>query len=453
MAQGTISNTGNTSMSTALAAGVASLLAVAGSAFAQVPTINLLPPGNSLQLIGLSVSNDGQKVAGFISGNNNFVWRANGSPTIVNFTGGGNTSVSGMSDDGSVIVSEFNSGPLPGYTPGWTQAARVSLPDDQSVATFFPIERPPEAVRCDANGVSVDDVSGDGQVIAVAVWSACRTSPALYSEALGYQFLPKRFNEENQSHKVNSLSFTGNVAAGWRQNGTGPSGRAGVVWKDGQFIDMEPNNSNVFGELFAVSSNGQWAAGQAANRQVYRWSEQTGPEVLGVVDTGGNRPAVSVAGITDNGLRIVGQNSFGLDREAFIWTPQSGGIKLTTWLASRGLNLEAQFITLTSCAGMSGNGRFLTGQYRNDLSGQIGPFVIDLGVNHLACNPADVAGANQSTIADGALTADDIIVFLGWYFASDTRADVAGSNQVTTPDGQFTADDIIVFLGRYFAGC
>ncbi|MCU0689303.1 MAG: hypothetical protein MUE97_06145 [Phycisphaerales bacterium] len=71
----------------------------------------------------------------------------------------------------------------------------------------------------------------------------------------------------------------------------------------------------------------------------------------------------------------------------------------------------------------------------------------------LACGPSDVAGANQSVGADGQLTADDIIVFLGWYFASDVRADVAGPNQSTIPDLQFTADDIIVFLSRYFAGC
>ncbi len=69
------------------------------------------------------------------------------------------------------------------------------------------------------------------------------------------------------------------------------------------------------------------------------------------------------------------------------------------------------------------------------------------------CNQSDVAGPNQSTIADGALTADDIIVFLGWYFAADTRADIAGENQSPAPDGSFTADDIIVYLGRYFAGC
>jgi hypothetical protein len=69
------------------------------------------------------------------------------------------------------------------------------------------------------------------------------------------------------------------------------------------------------------------------------------------------------------------------------------------------------------------------------------------------CSASDVAGANQSVGVDGLLTADDIIVFLGWYFANDLRADVAGPNQSPTPDGVLTADDIIVFLGRYFTGC
>lgn len=66
---------------------------------------------------------------------------------------------------------------------------------------------------------------------------------------------------------------------------------------------------------------------------------------------------------------------------------------------------------------------------------------------------ADVASANQFPEPDGNLTADDIIVFLNWFFRGDERADVAGPNQATNPDGSFSADDIIVFLNRYFAGC
>jgi hypothetical protein len=71
----------------------------------------------------------------------------------------------------------------------------------------------------------------------------------------------------------------------------------------------------------------------------------------------------------------------------------------------------------------------------------------------LSCGPADIAGAGQAVGADGQLTADDIIVFIGWFFAADVRADIATSGQTPTPDGQFTADDIILFINRFFAGC
>jgi hypothetical protein len=69
------------------------------------------------------------------------------------------------------------------------------------------------------------------------------------------------------------------------------------------------------------------------------------------------------------------------------------------------------------------------------------------------CGRSDVAGPGQSVGPDGELTADDIIVFLNWFFAGDSRADVAGPGQSTIPDGEFTADDIIVFLNAFFAGC
>jgi hypothetical protein len=69
------------------------------------------------------------------------------------------------------------------------------------------------------------------------------------------------------------------------------------------------------------------------------------------------------------------------------------------------------------------------------------------------CTQSDVAGPGQTIGADGDLTADDIIVFVNWFFAADARADVAGQGQTVGADGQFTADDIILFVNRFFAGC
>jgi hypothetical protein len=85
-----------------------------------------------------------------------------------------------------------------------------------------------------------------------------------------------------------------------------------------------------------------------------------------------------------------------------------------------------------------------------------GPRVLNIRTNiplPTCASAADIAGANQSAVPDDALTADDIIVFLGRYFAGDARSDVAGANQVSGGDGALTADDIIWFLGAYFGGC
>jgi hypothetical protein len=98
------------------------------------------------------------------------------------------------------------------------------------------------------------------------------------------------------------------------------------------------------------------------------------------------------------------------------------------------------------------------GRYRCVVSTPCGSVTSTAGVLTFATcgcngNPSDVAGPGQSIGADGALSADDIIVFNNWFFAGDRRADVAGLGQSTVPDGELTADDSIVFLNRFFAGC
>jgi 1,4-alpha-glucan branching enzyme len=69
------------------------------------------------------------------------------------------------------------------------------------------------------------------------------------------------------------------------------------------------------------------------------------------------------------------------------------------------------------------------------------------------CLLADIAGPGQTIGCDRQLTADDIIVFVNWFFGADARADISGSGQTPGADGQFTADDLIVFINRFFAGC
>lgn len=113
--------------------------------------------------------------------------------------------------------------------------------------------------------------------------------------------------------------------------------------------------------------------------------------------------------------------------------------------------LPSQFISSTADA-ISDDGEWLyvVGSASSDLFGATQAVSWK---RRLRCSLSDVAGPNQLMVADGELTADDIVVFLAWFFADDTRADVSGPNQSVGADGQFSADDIIIFLNRYFTGC
>jgi len=70
-----------------------------------------------------------------------------------------------------------------------------------------------------------------------------------------------------------------------------------------------------------------------------------------------------------------------------------------------------------------------------------------------ACGLSDIAGPGPTVRPDGELTADNIIVFIGWFVIGDLRADIARSGQLPTPDGKLTADDVILFVQRLTAGC
>jgi hypothetical protein len=80
-----------------------------------------------------------------------------------------------------------------------------------------------------------------------------------------------------------------------------------------------------------------------------------------------------------------------------------------------------------------------------------GPFVLSFTAR--PCNLADIAGPGQSPGGDFELTADDVIVFINWFSASDTRADIAGPGQTPGSDTEHTADDLILFMSRFFTPC
>jgi hypothetical protein len=70
------------------------------------------------------------------------------------------------------------------------------------------------------------------------------------------------------------------------------------------------------------------------------------------------------------------------------------------------------------------------------------------------CNLADIATVGGTLTPDGLLTADDIIAYIGAFFANNIAvADLVTVGGNRPGDGLITADDLIYFLGQFFSPC
>ena len=68
-------------------------------------------------------------------------------------------------------------------------------------------------------------------------------------------------------------------------------------------------------------------------------------------------------------------------------------------------------------------------------------------------NAVDLVGVGGAGFADGRVTADDLIAYLGRDFAGDLLADLTGPGGATGPDGVLTSDDMVLAVADFFAGC
>jgi hypothetical protein len=118
---------------------------------------------------------------------------------------------------------------------------------------------------------------------------------------------------------------------------------------------------------------------------------------------------------------------------------------LTPMLRDIGLPTERAPFNAITCLGEDNQGEVFLVEY---LGGRISK-IVPQGVQPAL---ADVAGSGQIVGPNGQLTADDIIVYLNWFFAGDGRADLGGPGQSPRPDRRLTADDIILFINSFFAG-
>lgn len=69
------------------------------------------------------------------------------------------------------------------------------------------------------------------------------------------------------------------------------------------------------------------------------------------------------------------------------------------------------------------------------------------------CGPMDIVGQGGSAGYDGALTVDDLVAYLAYFFAGNPIADITALGGTDVPDGQITVDDLVAALRLFFSGC
>lgn len=250
-------------------------------------------------------------------------------------------------------------------------------------------------------------VSDNGIAVGLAYDETNNPIAFRWTSAEGMTRLP--VNRPDTYSRANGISRDGSVIYGWNDQDTGY--RSGVIWVDGQPIDLVDADGNPIGEALAASADGSVVVGAnyatANGNEAWRWTAATGAQPIGVlagapsairskvrmtppvqnvrserVDVRrGNGPdgfffaqAYAFA-VSDNGNVIVGASGTFPNRDATIWTPATGMQYLRDYAPAHGVAIPANWYLGTALA-VSADGQTIGG-WGVDPSNALNSFVLD----------------------------------------------------------------------------
>jgi len=352
------------------------LLITSATALAE-PTLTSL--GSSTQVT--SISGDGSVVVG-IAGGSVFRWTESTGTVSIGGSSNGNPSVS---LDGLTIV-----GTSVDSLSGLETAAIW-----QSGTNWLNIGGIPGGSPSGSSLSSGWGVSGDGSVVVGLGWIDAGTAHGFrWDWATGVVDLGSTV--AGQSCRANEVSGDGQRVVGWQESSSGSWN--GVYWEGGIQVPITTSGGGSVGDANALNSDGSVIVGAFLGSQAWRWTESTGAVPIGVLP-GWNFKGYAFD-VTEGGDIVVGACGFGWDRDAFIWTQDTGMLKLDTWLSDQGLDLSGW--DLGSATGISDDGSVITGWGFGP--GGIEGWIVTLEED----SPADING-------DGAVDVNDLLMVIsGW---------------------------------------
>ena len=366
----------------------------------------------------------------------------------------------GVSDDGSVVVGQNNSGGFVWTLDGLQEIGGVAAIAADADGSFITGDRSfpsgDTAARyvatggwtqfgglgpsgCDSSLSSAYDISSDGQRCVGLGWDGCSANAFLWSEAEGMFKLPQI---GPSSTRADTISGDGHVIGGWDQASNG-SRRAAAwfenaktgLWEETLVLESTSGNSGGYGEVNGSNGEGSFLVGSAdgvtdssSGGFVYRADE--GVQILGLLPPETTPYGGGALDVSEDGEIVVGfqREGFGGGQSfrATYWTPETGLVDLKEHLNDLGAGIPAGF-TLAAAQSISDDGTVICGWgYEGLFFFQDAWVVILPGGKPEPC-PGDLNG-------DGRVDGGDLGLLLAAWGTNDPAADLSGDGDVNGAD-------------------
>ena len=319
----------------------AALALTAGPLLAQTITYQEITPAGQFNQ-ATNISSNGTYVCG-AGGTNGFIWSKAGG-LVTGF--GLPVDAWGVSNDGQTMVGMYLNASSVTEAGVWTAGGGTQL-----LGNLF------GAAGCNNDLSQLNDISDDGTTAVGMSWQGCRTTPMRWTEGVGLTVMAKQ--NIDSSARTSRVSDNGLVAVGWDQGTPSAPGftRRGCVWLDDDtqwFPCTTGANPNGYGEVVSVNSDGSVFGGTTQGNP-FRWTPGAGLQILPKVP--GLTGTHYVNGISEDGSVAVGVALPG--GTAFLWTPSTGTVRLSTFLSSHGVT--ANGANLINATGVSADGSTICG--------------------------------------------------------------------------------------------
>lgn len=317
-------------------------------------------PGSQL----VSLSEHGRIATGSFQGADaSFRWTRDGGGRLIDGYGG----MQGMNSWGQPLAGQARDA-----NQNWVAAIAYSN------AQFFDpilVGALPGAQALDGMASAGYDAADDGTVVGLSYNADGNAVAFRWNAATGIAELPRL--DADSYARANAISRDGHVVIGW--NDTEVGYRRAVKWVDGVVSELLDTQNLQVGEALGVNRDGSVIVGTGAGadgKEAWRWTAATGLQPIGIISSGSFFDRAYAFGVSDDGNLVGGASGFGFQREAVVWTPATGMIKLTDFLAARGIAVPQGWL-LNSVTAVSGDGRVLGG-WGLDPENALNSFVIEL---------------------------------------------------------------------------